>query len=261
MPLTVKRTLPCLYHYVDPSLNLSPNPNPIPTPTDPVTKSSDLTDSIVIQSARDSTAAESKSTEAVDLTNPTAALLTILSPIKATTASSSSSAPITAQGQGQGQVQVGSTTKRKRITPTVVGVLGSNTHLLTGNMLTASPSDTSKNSSSNNNNSSSSGSSSGHDNGKDGKEGDEGEERKGGRDWSLSGSMCAHHTQAAVFNSAARDCRADLQSVWCCPVPAWPRARAARCRTRYSPANEGWPRRQCAPRPRCRGRSKRERLR
>lgn len=196
MPLTVKRTLPCLYHYVDPSLN--PNPTPNPNPTDPVTKLSDLTDSTVIRSAGESIAAESKSTQAVDVTNPTPAQLTILSPVKVTTAPSSGCAPITAQGQGQGQgqVQIGSTTKRKRITPTVVGVLGSNTHLLTGNMLTASPSDTNKNSSSssgsnNNNSSSGSSSSSGFTNGKEGNEGEEGEEGNEGKAC-LSGEGVSH---------------------------------------------------------------------
>ena len=167
MPLTVKRALPCLYHYVDPAT----------IATESITKTPDLTDSTVIRPIKESITVESKGAEAIDLTDPASAQVTALSPAKATPASAPSSASNAVHVQGQGQGQVGSTTKRKRITPTVVGVLGSNTHLLSGNMLTACPTPTStstdvSNSGSSSNSSSSSGS--GHSNGKEGKEGEEG---------------------------------------------------------------------------------------
>jgi hypothetical protein len=165
VPLTVKRALPCLYNHVDPAT----------IATEPITKTPDLTDSTVIRPIKESITVESKGAEAIDLTDPTSDQVTALSPAKATTPSAPSSASNSVQGQGQGQGQVGSTTKRKRITPTVVGVLGSNTHL-SGNMLTAcptpNPTPTStdvSNSSSSTNSSSSSGS--GHSHGKEGEEG------------------------------------------------------------------------------------------
>lgn len=156
----MKRALPCLYHHVDPTS----------TATEPITKPTDITDSAVIRPVKESITVESKGAEAIDLTDPASALLTALSPAKAAIAFAPSSASKAVQGQGQGQV--GSTTKRKRITPTVVGMLGSNTHLLSGNMLTASPTPTPtdvNNSNSSSNSSSSSGS--GHSNGREGEEG------------------------------------------------------------------------------------------
>ena len=169
VPLTVKRALPCLYHYVDPAT----------TVTEPVTKTPDIMDSTVIRPIKESITVESKGAEAIDLTDPISDQVTALSPARATTASAPSSASnaVQVQGQGQGQGQVGSTTKRKRITPTVVGVLGSNTHLLSGNMLTACSTPTPTSTSTDVNNSSSSSSNSsissggGHSNGKEGEEG------------------------------------------------------------------------------------------
>ena len=128
MPLSVKRSLPCLYHYEEPKPPVEPVKELIPPGVGTVPHGSTLGEAVLTVSSHDTAVSvESLSgggeidmggrndaaREPIDLTSTTA----LQGPV-------TSSTP-------------GTNSKRKRITPTVVGSLGSHTHahLLSGNVL------------------------------------------------------------------------------------------------------------------------------
>ena len=123
VPLSVKRSLPCLYRYEEPkpAVELVKELTPLGMGTGATPQGSTLEDAVLIVPSHGTTASVETADmgctsvtarEPLDLTSPT-------------------------PGQGSVTSTSGAHSKRKRITPTVVGSLGSQTHahLLSGNVL------------------------------------------------------------------------------------------------------------------------------